>query len=109
MNPVYTMEKELAESEGIVNAPKIKLSNDEERVLSFFDSAAPVDWEDWRWQIRNRIRTKEVLSKIIKAAKGIFQKKDQFSKLIDNGFRADFRWDKSAKEYQNLYQCLLSG
>ena len=24
-----------------------------------------MDWEDWRWQLRNRIRTKDVLAKIV--------------------------------------------
>lgn len=45
--------------------PLIKLTPQEERILSCFDGATEADWEDWRWQIRNRIRTKETLSKIM--------------------------------------------
>jgi len=45
--------------------PAVKLSPKENRVINFFKDATPLDWEDWRWQIRNRIRTKDVLSKII--------------------------------------------
>ena len=45
--------------------PKVNLSPKENRVISFFKDATPLDWEDWRWQLKNRIHTKEVLSKII--------------------------------------------
>jgi lysine 2,3-aminomutase len=45
--------------------PAVKLSSKENRVISFYKDATPFDWEDWRWQLRNRIRTKEVLEKII--------------------------------------------
>ena len=45
--------------------PTVKLTPKENRVINFFKDATPLDWEDWRWQLRNRIRTKEVLSKII--------------------------------------------
>ncbi len=45
--------------------PKVNLSPKENRVINFFQAATPLDWEDWRWQLRNRVRTKEVLSKII--------------------------------------------
>ncbi len=45
--------------------PVINLSPKEHRVISFFKDATPLDWEDWRWQIRNRIRTKEVLTRIV--------------------------------------------
>ncbi len=41
------------------------LTPQENRVLDFFD-AAPLDWEDWRWQTRNRITDKETLEKFIK-------------------------------------------
>ncbi len=42
-----------------------KISPQEERVLQCFDGATLSDWEDWRWQLRNRIRTKESLSQVI--------------------------------------------
>jgi len=45
--------------------PALKLTSKENRVIQFFDDATPIDWEDWRWQIRNRIRTKDVLEKFI--------------------------------------------
>ena len=46
-------------------AVKIPLSVQEKRVLAAFEGATALDWEDWRWQLRNRIRTREVLEKII--------------------------------------------
>ena len=42
------------------------LTAQENRVINFFSEATPLDWEDWRWQIRNRITKKEVLAKLIK-------------------------------------------
>ena len=36
------------------------------RIISLFEEKGPVDWNDWRWQLRNRIRTKGVLSQIIR-------------------------------------------
>ena len=48
-----------------VEKPVLNLTQKENRVISFFKDATPMDWEDWAWQMRNRISTKEVLSKII--------------------------------------------
>ena len=33
--------------------------------IELFKEVNPLDWEDWRWQMKNRILTKDVLSKII--------------------------------------------
>src|SRR6185436_8992518 len=46
--------------------PQIPLSSDEKRVLKLFPGASELDWEDWRWQIRNRFRTLETISKYMK-------------------------------------------
>ena len=46
--------------------PNIPLSEQEKRIISFFPGATLADWEDWKWQIRNRIRTLDVIKKIIK-------------------------------------------
>lgn len=46
--------------------PNIALSAQEERILALYPDATPLDWEDWRWQIRNRIRTLDAVKKIIK-------------------------------------------
>ena len=64
MSPVTTVIKEeTAPSSG---CPKIPLSPQEERVIQLFPGATLADWEDWRWQIRNRIRTLDQISKLMK-------------------------------------------
>ena len=44
----------------------IKLTAQENRVINFFKDATPFDWEDWRWQIRHRFTTKDILRDLIK-------------------------------------------
>ncbi len=67
MNQTETEVKEaqVDAATGTSAQPNVKLTPKENRVINFFQDATPLDWEDWRWQMRNRIRTKEVLSKIV--------------------------------------------
>ena len=65
MNPTGTLVKEVPITEEAILQPRIRLTRDEKRVIQTFKNATPLDWEDWRWQIRNRIKTKEVLERII--------------------------------------------
>ena len=71
MNPVDTIVNSPKLSENTSTSfvpttqPTIKLNRQENRVITFFKDATPLDWEDWRWQLRNRIRTKEILAKLI--------------------------------------------
>lgn len=44
---------------------KPNLSSRENRFINFFENATPLDWEDWTWQMRNRIETKDALSQIV--------------------------------------------
>ena len=37
--------------------------------IELFKDVNPLDWEDWRWQMRNRIRAKEALAKVINLTK----------------------------------------
>ncbi|MGE0268483.1 MAG: KamA family radical SAM protein [Candidatus Omnitrophota bacterium] len=62
MNPMDALDQELQISQ-------IPLTSQEMRVLEFFDGATESDWNDWRWQIRNRIRSKEVLESIVNLTK----------------------------------------
>jgi len=34
--------------------------------ISLYKDVNPLDWEDWHWQLKNRVRNKETLSQIIK-------------------------------------------
>jgi lysine 2,3-aminomutase len=45
--------------------PNIPLSPAEEKIIKLFPGATLTEWEDWRWQIRNRIRTYDQISKFV--------------------------------------------
>src|SRR3989338_5353596 len=62
MNPVAAPAQEEIAS---LDLPNIPLSAGEKRIIKFFPGATLADWEDWRWQIRNRIRTFEQISKFM--------------------------------------------
>ena len=38
-------------------------------MLDYFHGATELDWADWRWQIRNRIRSKEVLEGLVRLSR----------------------------------------
>lgn len=44
----------------------------------------------------------------IRVAQTLFHQKDQWDRIRHNSFETDFSWDQSAKQYRDLYQCLLS-
>jgi len=67
MNPVGTLYNEF--ELGALPTREIKLSPREERILRVFPDATPEDWNDWTWQMRNRIKTKEELNKVIRLTK----------------------------------------
>jgi lysine 2,3-aminomutase len=65
MNPIHSLDKEIqVQKETLSSSPAVRLTAKENRVINFF-AATPLDWEDWRWQLRNRIFSQEVLEKII--------------------------------------------
>ncbi len=69
MDPVDTTNNQEVQTTKPEGQPVVKLNAKENRVISFFKDATPFDWEDWRWQMRNRIRTLDVLSKIVNLTK----------------------------------------
>ncbi len=75
MNPLATIAKDTLAGDKVSVNPKITLTDREQEILALYKNATPVDWEDWRWQIRNRIRTQDEISKILtltpKEIKGI--------------------------------------
>jgi lysine 2,3-aminomutase len=54
--------------------------------IPLYKDVNPLDWEDWHWQIKNRICTKDALSQVIKFTaeeeKGIDKAKDRLSMAI---------------------------
>lgn len=65
MNPAATVAKGALDVEKISANPQIPLTDREQEVLALYKNATSADWEDWRWQIRNRMRTKDEISKIL--------------------------------------------
>jgi len=64
-NPVESLNQDMQIAEELLNQPVIPLTRAEEKILSLYEGATQLDWEDWSWQIRNRIRTKNDLAKCI--------------------------------------------
>ena len=62
MNP---LEQAITQAQEKTTIIKPNLSSRENRFINFFENATPLDWEDWTWQLRNRIETKEALSQIV--------------------------------------------
>ncbi|HPN87742.1 MAG TPA: glycosyltransferase, partial [Candidatus Omnitrophota bacterium] len=52
--------------------------------------------------------TQEAFSEVIEQAIKTFHNKKTFQGLVENAFKADFRWDRSALEYKKMYECVLS-
>jgi lysine 2,3-aminomutase len=65
--------------------PAIRRIRDYQQIALFKD-VNPLDWEDWHWQVKNRICSKEVLSRIIdlttEEAKGIDRASGKLSMAI---------------------------
>jgi lysine 2,3-aminomutase len=64
-NNIAVTEPQKLSSETLTQARPIKRPRDYQQI-GFFKDVNPLDWEDWRWQIKNRIRTKEELAKVIR-------------------------------------------
>jgi len=64
-NHVETIENQKAQSEIILPQRSSRRQRDYQQIAIYKD-VNPLDWEDWHWQLKNRIRTKEELSQIIK-------------------------------------------
>lgn len=75
MNPIATATKDAQAVDKASIKPQIPLTEREQEILALYKGATPADWEDWRWQIRNRIRTKDEIARILpltpKEIKGI--------------------------------------
>jgi len=68
--------------------PQVRLSRRalDYQQISLFKDVNPLDWEDWHWQLKNRIRSKDDLSQIIKLSadeeKGISRASGRLSMAI---------------------------
>jgi len=92
MNLVGTINRKAHSAKTASAKPVVALTSQEKRVLKFFKGATEIDWEDWRWQIRNRIRSLNVLEKLVnltqKEKLGIAGCKDKLTMSIPPYFAA---------------------
>ena len=65
-NQTITLESQKIKNQQVISTlpAAIKRIRDYQQI-SIFKDLNPLDWEDWHWQVKNRICTKERLSKII--------------------------------------------
>ena len=79
------MENQKLQNETISNVRPPKKSRDYQQIPVYKD-VNPLDWEDWHWQLKHRIRFKEELSQIIKLTpeeeKGLDKAKGRLSMSI---------------------------
>ncbi len=52
--------------------------------------------------------TSRALLETVREAIALYRQPDRWRRLVRNGMACDFSWDRSAKEYDSLYQQLLS-
>ena len=64
-NNAVALENQKLTSETITPTRVSRRSQDYQQITLYKD-VNPLDWEDWHWQLRHRIRTKEELSEVIK-------------------------------------------
>lgn len=85
MNNTQIIENQKLQQEAVAPARKSQRPRDYQQIALFKD-VNPLDWEDWHWQLKHRIRTKEVLSQVIKLTpeeeKGIDKAKGKLSMAI---------------------------
>lgn len=63
-NTNLKIENQSVQQETVVTR-QIKRIRDYQQI-SLYKDVNPLDWEDWHWQLKNRIRTKEELAEVIK-------------------------------------------
>ena len=66
-NSIAIESQRLQQEEAVVIRPS-KKSRDYQQ-MGIYKDVNPLDWEDWHWQLKYRIRNKEELSQIIKENK----------------------------------------
>lgn len=85
MSNLQTTENQKIRQETFV-VPRITRRPRDYQQIPLYKDVNPLDWEDWHWQIKNRICTKDALSEIIKISpeeeKGIDKAKGRLSMAI---------------------------
>ncbi|MCK9572105.1 MAG: KamA family radical SAM protein [Candidatus Omnitrophica bacterium] len=83
-NPTV-IENQKLQNETVINVRPPRKSRDYQQI-SIYKDVNPLDWEDWHWQLKHRIRFKEELAQIIKLTpeeeKGLDKAKGRLSMSI---------------------------
>ncbi len=64
-NSIVTEQQKSANNDNVVTAKQTRRSTDYQQI-SLYKDVNPLDWEDWRWQMRNRITKIEQISQVVK-------------------------------------------
>ena len=65
MSNGVTAENHKLQQEIVLPRPSARRTQDYQQI-SLYKDVNPLDWEDWHWQLKNRIRAKEELEQVIK-------------------------------------------
>ncbi len=65
MNNIIVAETQKAQQEALQLARPVRRPRDYQQI-SIYRDINPLDWEDWHWQIKHRIRSRDELAQIIK-------------------------------------------
>jgi len=86
LSNLQTTDNHKVKQETVVAAPKITRRPRDYQQIPLYKDINPLDWEDWHWQIKNRICTKDALSEVIRLTpeeeKGIDKAKGRLSMAI---------------------------
>jgi len=85
VNNAVAIENQKIQTETIA-PPRLLTRPRDYQQISIYKDVNPLDWEDWHWQLKHRIRNKEELSQVIKLTpeeeKGIDKAKGRLSMAI---------------------------
>lgn len=65
-HPLTENQKPLTQQQEIPSSPRVIRKPRDYQQISLYKDVNPLDWEDWHWQLKNRVCNKELLSQIIK-------------------------------------------
>jgi len=85
LSNIQLSETQKTQSDTVILSKPVRKLRDYQQI-SIYKDVNPLDWEDWHWQIKNRICTKEALSQVIQLTpeeeKGIDKAKGRLSMAI---------------------------
>ncbi|MCX5704943.1 MAG: KamA family radical SAM protein [Candidatus Omnitrophica bacterium] len=84
--PLIENHKAFTQQQETQSPPRIIRRPRDYQQISLYKDVNPLDWEDWRWQLKNRVCNKDLLSQIIKLTpeeeKGIDKARGRLSMAI---------------------------